>query len=38
MNDTWDIIDMKEAECQKILNSKWIFKKKENGVFKDRLV
>ena len=37
-NNTWKIVDSSKAEGKKILSSKWIFKTKEDGRRKARLV
>lgn len=36
--NTWKVVDNSEAEGKKILSSKWIFKTKDNGKKKARLV
>lgn len=38
LNQTWKYVPVKEASGRKILSSKWVFKVKENGVYKARLV
>lgn len=37
-NNTWKVVDRKETRDKKILSSKWVFKEKENGQTKARLV
>lgn len=37
-NNTWDIVDVKEAEGKKILSNKWVFRVKDDGTHKARLV
>lgn len=37
-NKTWDIVDRKEAKNNKVLSNKWIFKQKDDGTYKARLV
>lgn len=37
-NNTWNYIDVEEADGKRILSNKWIFSKKEDGRFKARLV
>lgn len=37
-NDTWKVVDKAEARDRKLLTSKWVFKEKENGQRKARLV
>lgn len=37
-NNTWKLVDSSEAEGQKILSNKWIFKTKKDGRKKARLV
>lgn len=37
-NRTWEVVDASEAQGRKILTSRWIFKVKDNGLNKARLV
>jgi hypothetical protein len=37
-NETWEYVDRDQAKGKKILTSRWIFKEKEGGCFKARLV
>ena len=37
-NNTWDLIDPKEAKGKEIVTSRWLFKIKDSGQFKARLV
>lgn len=37
-NNTWEIVDRKEANGKKILSNKWVFRLKEDGTYKARLV
>lgn len=37
-NNTWKVVDNSKAKAKKILSSKWIFKTKDNGKKKARLV
>lgn len=37
-NKTWEYVDRMKAKDSKILNSKWVFRKEEDGRFKARLV
>jgi hypothetical protein len=37
-NETWEIVDTKQANSQKPLKSKWVFKVKTDGTYKARLV
>ena len=37
-NKTWVYVDEEQAKGKEVLSSRWIFKLKENGTFKARLV
>lgn len=37
-NNTWKIVDRKEAGNNKILSNRWVFRVKDNGYYKARLV
>ena len=37
-NNTWELVDMEKAENKKILTNKWVFRIKDNGTYKARLV
>lgn len=37
-NHTWKLVNANEAKGEKLLNSRWVFRVKDNGVFKARLV
>lgn len=37
-NEVWEYVDKKEAEGERILSSKWVFKIKDDGRYKARLV
>lgn len=37
-NDTWDIVSEDEARGKKLLSNRWVFRIKDNGVYKARLV
>lgn len=37
-NDTWEIISKEEAKNKEILTSRWLFKVKDSGIYKARLV
>lgn len=37
-NNTWSLVKKEEADGHKIISSKWVFRIKENGVFRARLV
>lgn len=36
-NRTWELVDFK-TKSKKLLHSKWLFKIKDNGIYKARLV
>ncbi|KAA5638265.1 hypothetical protein F3G58_34125, partial [Pseudomonas aeruginosa] len=36
--NTWEVVDKKEAKDSKILTNKWVFRVKDNGTYKARLV
>lgn len=37
-NDTWTVVDRREVGDKKVLSNRWVFAKKEGGLFKARLV
>lgn len=37
-NHTWELVDQAEVKGKKILRNKWVFKVKDDGVYKARLV
>lgn len=37
-NNTWTVVDMNKTNGAKLLNNKWVFKVKNNGTYKARLV
>lgn len=37
-NNTWEVVDVQEARGKKILSNKWVFRIKDDGTYKARLV
>lgn len=37
-NEAWELVDEREAQGKEIITSRWVFRRKENGMYKARVV